>query len=123
MVVGEELRIMTQVFSVEKGIQLGATSDSGKTDNFFSVEKDLFENVSKTLRIMLDDEKQSKIMRTIETKSIEASLKNYSGEMAMLKANEMKKLGKKKDSTIYRNDAIQKFREALKYDPKYERAK
>lgn len=123
MVVGKELRIMAQVFSVEKGIQLGAISVSGKTDNFFLVEKDLFANAVKTLQIILNDEKQAKIMRTIETKSVGASLKNYSGEMAMLKANEMKKLGKKKDSTMYRNDAIQKFREALNCDPRYERAK
>jgi len=123
MVVGKDLKIMAQVFSVEKGIQLGAISVMGKTEKFFLVEKDLFTNVTKTLRIMLDDEKQAKIMRTIETKSVAASLKNYSGEMAMIKSDEMKKRGKEKDTTMFRNDARQKFSEALEYDPKYERAK
>ena len=123
MVVGEDLKITAQVFSVEKGIQLGAISVSGKTEDFFLVEKDLFINVTKTLKIVLDDEKQAEIIRTIETRSIEASLRNYSGEIAMMRAEEMKKLGREEDTMILENDAKQKFREALEYDPKYERAR
>jgi len=123
MVVGEELKIMAQVFSVEKGILLGASSVTGKTENFFLIEKDLFISVTKIMRIILDEEKQANIMRTFETKSVDASLENYSGEIAMMKADEMKKLGKEKESTMFKNDARQKFKKALRYDPEYERAK
>jgi TolB-like protein len=123
MVVGEELKITAQVFSVEKGILLGASSVTGKTENFFLIEKDLFISVTKIMKIILDEEKQANIMRTFETKSVDASLENYSGEIAMMKADEMKKLGKEKESTMFKNDAKQKFKKALRYDPEYERAK
>ena len=123
MVVGKDLKIMAQVFSVDKGILLGASSATGKTENFFLVEKDLFTSLTKIMRIMLNDEKKAYIMRTFETKSVDASLENYSGEIAMMKADEMKKMGDKKEATMLRNYARQKFKEALKYDPGYERAK
>ena len=123
MVVGEELKIMAQVFSVEKGILLGSSSVTGKTENFFLIEKDLFIGVTKIMRVILDEEKKYKILRTFETKSVDASLENYSGEIAMMKADEMKKLGKEKESTMFKNDAKQKFKKALRYDPEYERAK
>jgi hypothetical protein len=72
---------------------------------------------------MLDEEKQTKILNTIETKSVDASLKNYSGEIALMKADESKKMGQEKDANMFEKDAKQKFKEALEYDPTYERAK
>ena len=123
MEMGGQLKISAQVFSVEKGIQLCATSATGKTDKFFIVEKNLFTKVTKVLEVMLDEEKQSKILNTIETKSVDASLKNYSGEIALMKADESKKMGQEKDANMFEKDAKQKFKEALEYDPNYERAK
>ena len=123
MVVENNLKIMGQVFSVEKGIQLGAVSAVGATEQFFMVEKELFEKVSDTLSMMLDTEKKRKILASIETKSVDASLNNYSGEIAMLKAEEMKKRGDTEKTKMYNDEAKNKFREALKADPKYKRAK
>lgn len=123
LVVGNDLKIMAQVFSVEQGIQLDSITVAGKTANFFLVEKELFSNVSKSLRIMLDEAKQARIMHTIETKSVEASLRNYAGEMALMKADEMNRLGRKKETAALRDNARRQFREALEYDPEYERAK
>jgi len=123
MVVGDNLKMTAQVFSIQKGIQLGAVSATGKTNDFFLVEKDLFTHVTKTLRVMLDEAKRVKILREVETKSVLASLNNYSGEIAVIEARKMKKLGKGNESAKFLDNAKQKFRDALQYDPKYERAK
>jgi len=123
VVVGDNLKMTAQVFSVEKGTQLGAVSADGITERFFGVEKALFGKISNTLRVILDEEKKKLIMAAIETTSVDASLNNYAGEMSLLKAEEMKKLGKKEETKILSNDAKLKFREALEADPNYERAK
>ncbi|HPI93454.1 MAG TPA: CsgG/HfaB family protein, partial [Deltaproteobacteria bacterium] len=118
-----QLKISGQVYSVEKGIQLGATSVTGKTENFFLLEKDLFTKVTHIMGVVLDDEKQNKILNTFETKSVYASLKNYAGEIALMMAAELKKVGKAEESDRLEKDAKLKFEEALEYDPDYERAK
>jgi TolB-like protein len=123
MAIRGKLIISAQVFSVEKGVQLGATSVAGKTDNFFLLEKELFTKVTHILQVMLDEAKQAKIMSNIETKSMYASLKNYSGEEALLMAKDSKKKGKDEEAEKLIKDAKQDFREALTYDPDYERAK
>jgi TolB-like protein len=123
IVVGRDLKITVQVFCVEKGILLGATSATGKTEKFFVVQKELFTKVTKVLKVILDDEKKAKIMNTVETKSVDASLKNYSGEIALMKADESKKMGNKEESAKLQKQAKQDFKEALEYDPNYERAK
>ena len=118
-----QLKISGQVFSVERGIQLGATTVTGKTENFFMLEKDLFTKVTKILGVILDDEKQAKILNTFETKSVYASLKNYAGEIALMMAAELKKMGNEEGSETLQKNAKQNFKEALEYDPDYERAK
>jgi TolB-like protein len=123
MVIRGKLKISAQVFSVENGVQLGATSVTGKTDNFFLLEKELFTKVTHILKVMLDEEKQAKIMSNIETRSMHASLKNYSGEEALLMAKESRKLGMDEEAEKHVKDAKQDFKEALTYDPDYERAK
>lgn len=120
---GEDLKIMAQVFSVETGIQLGAVSVAGKTAEFFLVEKNLFSKVAETLKVVLNDAKEKKIMQSIETRSIDASLQNYAGEAALVMADEMKRLGRKKATEAYRNAAKGDFKKALFYDPEYKRAK
>jgi TolB-like protein len=118
-----ELRIAVQIFSVEKGIQLGAASMTGKTNEFFHLEKRLFIKVIDFLEVMLSEENKEKIMKNIETESVNASLKNYSGEMAMVKAQELKRVGKKDEAIRLLRDAKNEFAEALEYDPNYARAK
>jgi TolB-like protein len=123
MVIGDDLSINAQVFCVEQGIQLGAISSAGKMDEFFMVEKDLFIKITQTLQVVVDDKKQAKIMRRVETRSVEASLKNYAGEMALFMAASMEKLGKIKDSIVLKDDARNNFKQALEFDPTYKRAK
>lgn len=123
MVVGQKLRINVQVFSVEKGILLGAASATGRVDQFFLVEKEIFTKVTPVLQVMLDEDKQAKIINAYETRSVDASLKNYSGEMVLMKADEMKKTGSLDEIARLMKEAKKMFEEALQYDPDYERAK
>ncbi len=123
IVARKDLRIDVQVFSVEKGILLGAASSKGKVDKFFLVEKDAFNKVTRVLKIMLDEEKKAKIMSSIETKSVNASLMNYSGESALLEADELKKTGKNKEAVGLLEHANKMFNEALKYDQNFNKAK
>ena len=118
-----ELRLSAQVFSVEKGIQLGATSISGETKDFFLVEKKLFVKVIGFLEIMLSEEDKTKIIGAVETQSIDASLKNYSGEIAMARAQELRKAGKRDESVRLLREAKERFSEALAFDPNYKRAR
>jgi len=118
-----ELRIVTQIFSVEKGVQLGATSIAGETKDFFSLEKKLLVKIIGFLEVMLSEDEKAKIVKSVETQSVDASLKNYSGEIAMAKAAELKRIGKKEDAIRLLQEAKERFSEALAYDPKYQRAK
>ena len=118
-----ELKITANVISVENGLQLGAASAMGRTDNFFMVEKDLFNKVIEFLKVMLTEEEKARIANKIETKSVEASLKNYSGEMATMKIDELKKAGKAEEAAELKKDAKKMFKEALKEDPAYQRPK
>jgi len=80
------LRIETQVFSVEKGMQLQTASVNGKTDNFFALEKELIDKITKIVDVMLTGNELQVIASNVETKSVEASLKNYKGELTVEEA-------------------------------------
>ncbi|HQI02038.1 MAG TPA: CsgG/HfaB family protein [Deltaproteobacteria bacterium] len=123
MVTGQELRIHVQVFSVEGGTLLGEASAKGRVDRFFLVEKDAFVKVTRVLNIMLEEEKQARIVGAVETKSLEASLKNYSGETALIKVHELEKTGNRREIAELMKYAKQMFTEALEFDPGYDRAK
>lgn len=118
-----QLRMETQVFSVEKGTQLGTAAVMGKTDNFFDLEKDLFTKISGILNVMLTEEEQGKINAKIETKSVEASLNNYRGEVAVIKAKDLAKEGKKDEAKKIIEEAKKDFNKAIELDPNYTKAK
>lgn len=117
------LRLESQVFSVEKGSQLGTAAVNGKTGNFFDIEKDLVTKISTFLDTMLTQEEQQKIMAKVETKSVEASLNNYKGEVAVMEAKSLNKEGKKAEAKKIIAEAKQSFEAAIKIDPAYEKAK
>jgi len=118
-----ELRIAVQVFSVEKGVQLGAASIQGETDTFFTMEKKLFIKVIDFLEVMMNEEDLVRIEGAVETRSVDASLMNYSGEMALARARELKRTGRNQDAVRLLQEARKKFSEALAYDPAYARAR
>lgn len=117
------LRMESQVFSVEKGAQLGTASANGKTNDFFELEKQMVSRVSEFLGTILTQDEQKKIASKVETKSVEASLNNYSGEIAFMQARELKKAGKESEAKLAIAEAKQNFEKAIKLDPAYEKAR
>ncbi len=117
------LRIEAQVFSVERGMQLGAAEVTGKTDTFFHMEKKLVIKVLNYMDVMISKNEVNIIAKNIETRSIDASLNNYAGEVAIIRAIEMKKKGESDGAADLIKEAENKFKKALKYDPNYNRAK
>ncbi len=117
------LRVEAQLFSVESGTQLGAASITGQTDQFFKVEKQLMFKISEYLKAMLTEKGKAKIASNIETKSISASLSNYAGEINMSNAADLLQQGKSGEADKLKKLARSNFTKALKYDPKYEKAK
>lgn len=122
-IMGERLRIETQVYSVESGVQLGATSVEGETANFFLLEKQLVVKLTSYLEAMLSGEEINKLSARIETRSVQASLNNYAGEMALLQAKNLSATGQTKEAQSARESAKQNFETALNYDPAYQRAR
>ncbi len=123
MEMGGGLRIESQVFSVETGEQLGAASVNGKTGTFFELQKELVFKVTKFLDAMLTAQEQAVLAKNVETKSVEASLNNYKGEIEYMTAMGLKEKGKAEESKKLLQKAKDNFKTALEYDPKYERAK
>jgi len=117
-----KLRIEAQVFSVEKGTQLGAASVTGETNRFFQIEKQLVLKLSVYLKAILTEEEKAKIAMNIDTRSVNASLSNYSGEIAVLKAHELREKGKMDEADKVLQKAKENFKKALKHDPNYKRA-
>lgn len=117
------LRLEAQVFSIERGIQLGAAEITDQTSAFFRMEKKLVLNLLDHMDVVLNKDEQDLISKNIETKSIDASLNNYAGELAMFQANALKKEGKSSEADPLIEEAKNRFEEALQNDPKYARAK
>lgn len=117
------LRMESQVISVEKGSLQGTAAVNGKTDEFFDLEKDLVVKTSAFLGAMLNEQEQQKLGENVETKSFQASLSNYKGELAVEQAQELKKEGKTEEAKKVIAEAKQSFEQAIKIDPEYEKAK
>lgn len=114
-----KLRVEARVFSVEQGMQLGAASVDGKTDEFFELQKQLVIEISPYLEAVLDDAETSIIAMNIETTSVHASLNNYAGEIAVLQAQECRERGEPQRADKFLEEAKHKFQTALKHDPDY----
>ncbi|MFH0975326.1 MAG: CsgG/HfaB family protein [Spirochaetota bacterium] len=117
------LRLESQVFSVEKGAQLGTAAVNGATNKFFDLEKDIVTKISVFLDAMLSENEQKAIASKVDTKSVEASLNNYSGEIAFMEAKTLKKEGKEAEAKQAIKEAKQNFQKAVALDPAYEKAK
>lgn len=117
------LRIETQVFSVEKGMQLQTAVVNGKTQDFFALEKELIDKITKIVDVMLTGTELQAIASNVETKSVEASLKNYKGELTVEEAKNLAQAGKKEEAKKLIEEAKKDFKEAVAIDPNYVKAK
>ncbi len=117
------LRIEAQVLSVERGVQLGAAEITGPTNTFFQMEKELVIKLLSYMEVALNKQEEDLISRNIETRSIEASLSNYAGELAVIQADKYKKMGESSEAKFLIKEAKKNFKKALRYDPNYAKAK
>ena len=79
--------------------------------------------IAESLSVMLTEEQKARIISTVETRSVNASLDNYAGEIAEMEAETLAEKGNVGEAGKLRQEAKLKFKEALKYDPTYKRAK
>jgi len=117
------LRIEAQVFSVEKGVQLQTAVVKGKTNSFFTLEKELVNKITQIIDVVLTENEKNIIASKIETKSVEASLKNYKGEITIVEATKLAQEGKNEEAKKLLEQAKMDFKEAVAIDPNYEKAK
>lgn len=122
-IMNDRMRIETHVFSVENGSQLGSAEVTGAIEAFFELEKELVFKVSAYLQAMLSEADQNRIANKIETKSVQASLFNYAGEMVLTEAQHLRDLNMHAEAKKAEKRAADKFNRALDYDPEYQRAK
>lgn len=123
IIMNGDLRIESKVFSVEKGTLLGAASVTGKLDRFFELEKQLVIDMTPYLGAMLTSDEAAFLAGNIETTSVDASLDNYAGEMALLQADELKVKGDTDQAEKLIEQARARFEDALQHDPAYDRAR
>jgi TolB-like protein len=123
IIMNGSLRIEAKVFSVENGTLLGASSVTGELDRFFDLEKKLVIDMTPYLGAMLTSDEATLLASNIETTSVDASLDNYAGEMALLQADELKAKGDSEKAEKLIQEAKTRFQDAVKHDPSYKRAK
>ncbi len=117
------LRIESQVYSVETGSQLGAAAVAGKTDSFFDLQKQLVVKITGYLDAMLSAEEARLISKNVETRSVDASLSNYRGEIAVMRAEDLKEKGNVGEAKKALEIAKSSFQKAIALDPEYEKAR
>jgi TolB-like protein len=122
MIMGQTLRIEAKVISVESGIQIGASAVAGKVDHFFDIEKKLVITMTSYLGAVLTADEKAQLAMNVETMSIDASLNNYAGEVALIKADQFKVQGRKDLQKKLIQQARTKFEKAVEHDPGYQRA-
>jgi len=123
MVLNGSLRIESKVFSVEEGTLLGAASVVGSVDRFYELEKELMLEMTNHLGALLTPEETARLAANIETRSVDASLANYAGEDALVRAKEFRRKGKPEQAETLLREAKERFRTALRQDPGYARAR
>lgn len=107
MVSNGDVRLDTQIYSVETGILLSATKVNGKIENIFSLEEKLAIKLLEILSVKLTDKQKSDLFKK-ESDNIEAVKRNYKGVIA--EDNNKLEL------------AIKFYKEAIHKDPNYEKA-
>ena len=134
-VVGTDIRITVQVIDVATAEVVSAAADSGSASEFFSVAKGVSLRLIGSFKFNLTKAEVEIIQSRVETKNVDASLNNYSGEeyLRELKFLEYRKehghLKPGEEAQVDRRMAElrklsrERFRRALDADPAYERAR
>jgi len=119
----DTLRINAQVLNVETAEILHQSSVFGKLDNFYELQNSISIKISQGLDVKLNSQSQDKLLRRVDTKSIEASLANYSGEEKLEEIEILKSQKKNEKIKEKAKEAKDLFEKAIRHDKDYERAK
>lgn len=122
MVMDGTLRIESKLFDVESGTQFGAAAVTGEVGRFFQMEKELVVAMTAHLGAVLSDDEQRRLTARVETRSVDASLNNYAGEMAVQQADRLRRQGDEVRVKDLLESARTRFKAALSADPRYARA-
>jgi TolB-like protein len=117
------LQIRSKVVSVKTGEMVKQTSAAGKLDNFFTLQNQIAVNISTAMNLRLTEDAKKKLIKKYDTKVLDASLANYRGEQKLEKIEVLKKRKKKKELKKVKEEAKKDFKEAIKLDTNYEKAK
>ncbi len=117
------LQITSKVVSVNTGEMIKQTSAAGKLDNFFTVQNQIAVNISTAMNLKLTEAAKKKLIKKYETRVLDASLANYRGEQKLEKIEVLKKKKKKEEVRKVKEEAKKDFKEAIKLDTNYEKAK
>jgi TolB-like protein len=117
------LQIRSKVVSVKTGEMVKQTSAAGKLDNFFTVQNQIAVNISAAMNLKLTEDAKKRLIKKYDTKVLDASLANYRGEQKLEKIEVLKKRKKKKELKKVKEEAKKDFKEAIKLDTNYEKAK
>lgn len=131
IVVGEQLKITGKFIDVKSARTLATAEESGGVSEFFRITKSLSTGLIRQVKLDLTDNDIKIITSQVETANVEASLHNYSGEETVDRIERLQieresgRGGKDTDTQIarLREEAKSDFREAVRVDPSYERAK
>lgn len=117
------LQIRAKVISVRTGEMIKQTSAAGKLDNFFTVQNQIAVNISTAMNLKLSEKAKSRLIGKYDTKVLDASLANYRGEQKLEKIEVLKKKKMKTELKKVKEEAKKDFKEAIKLDTNYEKAK
>ncbi len=120
---GGKLKIEGRVFSVSNGTRLGGAAVEGDTDDFFDLQKQLVLKIGRYLKAVLNQAEATAIRSRVDTRSVRASLNNYAGEIAVMRASEYREKGQTTLAASFIEAAKQNFKSAIAQDPQYQRAK
>ncbi len=128
---GTDMSISCRFIEVDTARVLGSRQEVGPVSAFFALAKAASLGLMKQVKIDLDASDVRIITEAVETRSVDASLANYNGELAVREMERLRALeragrapaGVRDQLKRLRDDARGEFRRATGADPSYERAK
>jgi hypothetical protein len=124
--------VSVKVLDVQTTRILASSKKVGKVNDFFAISKNVSLSLLQQFKFDLTNNEVSAIQNRVETRILNASLENYSGEKLVAEIQTLE-LQKKKSSSnkdkidneikILKIQAAGKFKNAVKEDPDYKRAK
>ncbi len=126
-VFNNNLHINAKVLSVKTGELRYQTSARGVLNSFYKLQNRIAVDITRGLQITLTKDAEKKVRSSYGTRVVNASLANYKGEEKVEKITMLKSAKKEVDTRKkiqkLKTEAKASFKQALKHDKNYEKAK